>query len=118
MVSFTSIITPSLALIGSLAWNEFFKSSIKIISPIDTSTGAVVANFLYAVFVSILVLLVYYLYIRVAEKVNGEKAAEYGVVKAVLIGVDNKTVKLIKKIVADTSKEKDEQDKKIDKFTF
>lgn len=67
-LSFKSLATGAFSLSAALAWNEFARTAIDRIYP-DRKDGGVKATLIYAMFVTALVVVLFYI-IRHAEKVD------------------------------------------------
>lgn len=109
MLSFTDIIISALIYTGALAWNEFFKSAIKSVSPLDTNGKTILVTLFYALFVTLCIFIVYQFYIRVKleiEKHSEPKAddVEDKVRKVVITGIDPKVLKDLNKDIKDSPK--------------
>ena len=111
MVEVTQILISSLALSVSLAWNEFFKNTIKKIYPLGSNDKTIIANFMYALFVTVVVLLVYQFYIQVKQKIEEQQKIktqeeEEKVRKVIIVGVDKSLLAKLKKQPNNTPKKK------------
>lgn len=114
-LSLETILTTSLGMIGSLAWNEFFKNSINKYSNMreeeeegenGKGKGKVMANFIYAVVITILILVIYKIYKKTVEAAEKAKLIEKEKEEIVIeLGLDAKSLSKLNNIDMNYKKE-------------
>lgn len=74
LINPTNVVSGSIILVGALAWNETAKKFIECIVPIDaekSKTKMFTVNLIYAIFVTLLLIVVVQTHNYISNKING-----------------------------------------------